>query len=269
MGRAQTTAFKDDESAAIEVQIKNMAKYHIRAVMQDFTLDDCLQLAVERGDRKIVREILPLIKHKLDTQTVGLRLPSGDALGGGIPDYTDAVSIRMSYQVSWAGAFVCPIYADLDSRGNSSGTLVQDDAPAAVRERLVSLTRQVLKIGADYAQVLAVFQYLNERYPKDREYVRYLFPGVLPLLRRCALPACKNWALKLVNTKAIWRDHPPTREQQAAIDFADEVVATGVLIGERPPHKREPGIVRLSYLFPNLVRHPMWDRNAIDPLLKY
>lgn len=151
-----------------------------------------------------------------------------------------------------------------------------ESAPPELSAKMADEINQWIEIVRDITMAREVFTHLDDQYPnRSREQLRYVFPAVVPLLRRVAVSAgyrdtpigkeAAKWAANLANPLPVhhWSPDPTIR---AALQHANSVVAMVSLYDDTPyvrkPHQSD---IKLR-MRPNLMFHPLWPMSSLDLL---
>jgi len=152
-----------------------------------------------------------------------------------------------------------------------------ESAPAELSAKMADDINQWLNIVRDITMAKEVFTALDDQYPiRSREQLRYVFPAVVPLLRRVATspgyqgtPIGKEaakWAANLANPLPAhhWSPDPSMRE---ALQLANSTVAMVSLYDDTPyvkqPHQAD---IRLFVRDGATIFHPLWPMKALTML---
>lgn len=152
-----------------------------------------------------------------------------------------------------------------------------ESAPAELSAKMADDINQWLNIVRDITMAKEVFTALDDQYPnRSREQLRYVFPAIVPLLRRVStsLPyqdtaigrEAAKWAANLANPLPAhhWSPDPSMRE---ALQLANSTVAMVSLYDDTPyvkqPHHAD---IRLYVRDGVPIYHPLWPMKALTML---
>lgn len=152
-----------------------------------------------------------------------------------------------------------------------------DTAPVELSSTMASDINQWLSIVGDITMAKEIFVSLDDGYPNtSREQLRYVFPAVVPLLRRVATSSgyrdtpigkeAAKWAASLANPLPAhhWSPHPDMRR---ALQHANSVVAMVSLYDNTPYDKRpHQSDIRLEVLDDAEIIHPLMPWKSLDLL---
>jgi len=152
-----------------------------------------------------------------------------------------------------------------------------ESASAELSAKMADDINQWVDIVRDITMAREVFIHLDDQYPnRSREQLRYVFPAIVPLLRRVATsqqytgsPIGKEaakWAANLANPLPA-HNWSPDPNKRAAIQHANSVVAM-VSLYDDTPYVRELHQSDVSLRVRDDVKifHPLWPMSPLDLL---
>lgn len=165
---------------------------------------------------------------------------------------------------------LCPDYAQ-------TPTAPVLTAPEELVTKMADDINQWLTIVRDISLAKAVFAALDDQYPnRSREQLRYVFPAVVPLLRRVSNSLAyrgsvigkeaAKWAAALANPLPAhhWSPDPQMRD---ALQLANSTVAMVSLYDDTPyakkPHQSD---IYLQVRAGVEIFHPLWPMKSLDLL---
>jgi len=236
-------------------------RHHLEADM--FSVRDAMNLAVKPDDREACLAGWEHAKAYINANECFVQMVFPEVLG-----YLDGVTtpfgghhmrLQMKYDEESAMAFIPPKYT------HNVNNYASDADPALV-ERATSLCQKWMQTGADWGLVLQVVAWLNDTYKKDPDQVRFLLPGIVPLLKRTKDSDCLHMANKLAKAKPNFTYDPLPEDKRAALVKANETIAMGLLYSPRQAPVPDVNHCSLSLSYSSQIIHELWPE-PFDPCL--
>lgn len=244
MGHARrVTAFSDSVSNSIDSSVRTLAqRINRHHITNNFTVKEIQSLTVRPHDVELADASWPRFNHHI-VDSEGNPKSHLWASCGLLRTKLQLPEEVTNHSNSEHGTIVS-FCMDRNSQHNWMpldyqyvGKTMLDTAEPELQQRLINMVSAVLVTGVEYAMLGSLVSYLNRSYTKDPEHVRYLFPGIVPLLKMVGNEECDRLATKLFAPRTSYRHPPLDEDRQEALRYCNELVAMGLLYDNKPtPH---------------------------------